>query len=87
MIRRGEFHTIFDTMLDRIEQKQGIRPHRLAADKAYGTGPFLAWLSGRKITSHIPVLDRQQQTGGLLIREASPSTLHAISISVRRANS
>jgi transposase len=57
-------------MLDRVAEKQGIRPHRLAADKAYGTGPFLAWLSGRKITPHIPVLDRQQQTGGLLPREA-----------------
>ncbi len=57
-------------MLDRVEEKHGIRPHRLAADKAYGTGPFLAWLSERNITPHIPVLDRQQQTGGLLPREA-----------------
>jgi hypothetical protein len=29
-------------MLDRIEQRHGIKPERLAADKAYGTGPFLA---------------------------------------------
>jgi transposase len=57
-------------MLNRVEEKHGIRPHRLAADKAYGTGPFLAWLSERDITPHIPVLDRQQQTGGLLPREA-----------------
>src|SRR3984893_2347104 len=42
-------------MLDRVEEKHGIRPHRLAADKAYGTGPFLAWLSERNITPHIPV--------------------------------
>jgi Transposase DDE domain len=57
-------------MLHRVEEKHGIRPQRLAADKAYGTGPFLAWLSERNITPHIPVLDRQQQTGGLLPREA-----------------
>jgi IS5 family transposase len=57
-------------MLNRVEEKLGIRPHRLAADKAYGTGPFLAWLSDHNIIPHIPVLDRQQQTGGLLPREA-----------------
>jgi transposase len=57
-------------MLGRIEERHGIKPERLAADKAYGTGPFLAWLSERTITPHIPVLDRQQQTGGLLPREA-----------------
>jgi transposase len=58
------------TMLGRVEQRHGLRPERLAADKAYGTGPFLGWLSERKITPHIPVLDRQQQTPGLLPREA-----------------
>jgi transposase len=57
-------------MLDRVEEKHEMRPNRLAADKAYGTGPFLGWLSARNITPHIPVLDRQQQTGGLLPREA-----------------
>ncbi len=57
-------------MLKRVEQTHGLRPERLAADKAYGTGPFLGWLSERKITPHIPVLDRQHQSGGLLPREA-----------------
>jgi transposase len=57
-------------MLGRVEQKHGIKPERLAADKAYGTGPFLGWLSERKIVPHIPVLDRQHQTDGLLPREA-----------------
>jgi hypothetical protein len=58
------------TMLGRIEERYGFKPECLAADKAYGTGPFLAWLSERNITAHIPVLDRQQQAGGLLSREA-----------------
>lgn len=57
-------------MLARVEERHGLRPERLAADKAYGTGPFLGWLSERKIVPHIPVLDRQQQTPGLLPREA-----------------
>jgi transposase len=57
-------------MLGRVEEKHGIRPERLAADKAYGTGPFLGWLSEQKIVPHIPVLDRQHQTDGLLPREA-----------------
>ncbi|MBV9482935.1 MAG: transposase [Acidobacteria bacterium] len=58
------------TMLERVEQTHGLRPEQLAADKAYGTGSFLGWLSERKITPHIPVLDRQHQTEGLLPRES-----------------
>ena len=58
------------TMLDRVEAAHGLKPQRLAADKAYGTGPFLGWLMERNITPHIPVLDRQHQTDGLLQREA-----------------
>ena len=56
-------------MLKRVERTHGIKPNKLAADKAYGTGPFLAWLDERKITQHIPVLDRQHQSGGLLTRK------------------
>lgn len=56
-------------MLERVEQTHHLRPEKLAADKAYGTGPFLGWLSKRKIIPHIPVLDRQHQTDGLLPRE------------------
>ena len=56
-------------MLERVEQIHRLRPEKMAADKAYGTGPFLGWLSERKIVPHIPVLDRQHQTDGLLPRE------------------
>ena len=58
-----------EAMLKRVEEAQDIKPARLVADKAYGTGPFLGWLSERKIIPHIPVLDRQHQTDGLLPRE------------------
>ena len=56
-------------MLERVSKRHALTPEKLAADKAYGTGPFLGWLSQRSITPHIPVLDRQHQTDGLLPRE------------------
>ena len=56
-------------MLERVNKRHALTPEKLAADKAYGTGPFLGWLSQRNIVAHIPVLDRQHQTDGLLPRE------------------
>jgi transposase len=59
------------TMLERVDETHGITPDTLAADKCYGTGPFLGWLKDRDVTPHIiPVLDRQSQTNGLFPREA-----------------
>jgi transposase len=55
-------------MLEHVGQF-GIRPRNLAADKAYGSGEFLAWLLARDIQPHIPVIDRQHQTRGLFTRE------------------
>jgi transposase len=57
-------------MLERVEELHGIKPEVLAADGGYGTGPFLAWLEEREVEAHIPVLDRQRQTDGLLPRDA-----------------
>lgn len=48
----------------------GFEPGSLAADKSYGTSPFLCWLEEREITQYIPVLDRTKQTDGKLTREA-----------------
>ena len=45
-------------MLDRVEDKFDLRPERLIADTAYGTGPLLGWLVDRKIAPHIPVFPR-----------------------------
>lgn len=56
-------------MLERSKE-YGFKPISLAADKSYGTSPFLAWLEERKITQYIPVLDRTKQTDGKLTREA-----------------
>ena len=50
-------------MVERVE-KLGIRAEELAADKAYGSGEFLAWLLARGMQPHIPVIDRRHQTDG-----------------------
>ena len=50
-------------MLEHVGQF-GIHPKNLAADKAYGSGEFLAWLLARNIQPHIPVIDRRHQTQG-----------------------
>jgi transposase len=55
-------------MLERVE-KLGVRPESLGADKAYGSGEFLAWLLARGVQPHIPVIDRRHQTGGHFTRD------------------
>jgi Transposase DDE domain len=50
-------------MLEHVGQF-GIHPQNLAADKAYGSGEFLAWLLARNIQPHIPIIDRRHQTQG-----------------------
>lgn len=50
------------TMLDRVEERFDLRPRRLAADTAYGTGKFLGWLvKKKKIIPHIPVWEKSDR--------------------------
>ena len=58
------------TMLLRTGRRLGLRPKRLAADTAYGTGKFLGWLVKRRIAPHIPVWDRSARTDGTFDRSA-----------------
>ena len=51
-------------MLERAKERFGLQPVSVTADKSYGTGEFLSWLSDRQIAPYIPVLDRKQQTNG-----------------------
>ncbi len=55
-------------MVEQVE-KLGLRPECLGADKAYGSGEFLAWLLARDIQPHIPVIDRRHQTRGHFTRD------------------
>jgi transposase len=54
-------------MLDRTEACFNLKPKRLAADTAYGTGKFLGWLvKEKKIAPHIPVWERPKREDGKL---------------------
>ena len=56
------------TMIERTEEALGLKPRRLTADTAYGTGKLLAWLLGKAITPHIPVWERYERTDGMFPR-------------------
>ena len=56
------------TMLDRTAQRFALKPKRLAADTAYGTGRFLGWLVGHRIAPHIPVRDASERDDGTFSR-------------------
>ncbi len=57
------------TMLDRTEDRFGLKPGYLTADTAYGTAQNLAWLVKQKqITPHIPVFDKSTRTDGTFSR-------------------
>ena len=56
------------TMIERTEERLDLKPGRLAADTAYGTGKFLGWLVGVGITPHIPVWQRPDGEDGTLSR-------------------
>ena len=57
------------TMIDRTEQCFDLKPKRLVADTAYGTGKFLGWLvKEKRITPHIPVWDKSARDDGTFSR-------------------
>ena len=58
------------TMIERTEQRFDIKPERLAADTAYGSGANLNWLVNDKdIAPHIPVIDKSKREDGTFSRE------------------
>jgi transposase len=57
-------------MIERTEQRFDIKPTRLAADTAYGSGATLDWLvNDKKIAPHIPVIDKSNREDGTFSRE------------------
>ncbi len=51
-------------MLDATSRwRRSLKPKRLIADTAYGTGKFLGWLVGTGITPHIPVKEMSRDDG------------------------
>lgn len=53
------------TMIDRTEERFGIKPDWLVADTAYGSAENLAWLvKKRKIIPFIPLIDKSERKDG-----------------------
>ncbi|MGK9337004.1 IS1182 family transposase [Sinorhizobium meliloti] len=58
------------TMIDRTENRFGLKPRYVVADSAYGSADNLAWLVKHKqIAPHIPVFDKSNRTDGTWSRD------------------
>jgi len=58
------------TMIERTEERFGVKPERLAADTAYGSAANLDWLVNEKqIAPHIPVIDKSKRENGTFSRQ------------------
>ena len=58
------------TMIERTEERFGMKPERLAADTAYGSAANLNWLvNAKQIAPHIPVIDKSKREDGTFSRE------------------
>jgi transposase len=54
-------------MINRVEERFGMKPDRLVGDTAYGTAPMLGWMVQDKgIAPHVPVWDRSERKDGTL---------------------
>ena len=63
-IRQAEVGAV-RTMIDRVQEKHVLKPERLIADTAYGSGPMLDWLvEKRGIAPHSPVIDKSGRKDG-----------------------
>src|SRR5213596_4161700 len=67
-IRQAEV-TAAKTMINRTEERFGLKPEHLAADTAYGSAATLNWVvNEKKIAPHIPVIDRSTREDGTFSR-------------------
>jgi hypothetical protein len=56
-------------MIERTEDRFGLKPKRLAADTAYGAAPMLNWpVEEKGIAPHIPVFDKSKRDDGTFSR-------------------
>ena len=73
------------TMIERTEACFNLKPKRLAADTAYGTGAFLGWLvKEKRIIPHVRV-GQSQRDDGTSRGRTSASTRHTMSTPAQRA--
>jgi len=57
-----------ETMIERTQDRFGLKPDHIAGDVAYGTGKMLGWLVNREIDPHIPVWDKAKRDDDTLSR-------------------
>jgi len=57
-----------ETMIERTEDRFGLKPDHVAGDVAYGTGEMLGWLVKREIDPHVPVWDKAKRDDGTFSR-------------------
>jgi hypothetical protein len=56
-------------MIERTEERLGLKPERLVGDTACGAAPMLNWLVEEKgIAPHIPVFDKSKRDDGTFSR-------------------
>ena len=56
------------TMIERVENRFGIKPQRLIGDTAYGTAAMLNWIVKQKqIEPHTPVWDKAERQDGTYV--------------------
>ena len=67
-IRQAEVGAV-RTMIDQVRETHDLKPERLIADTAYGSGAMLDWLvKKRGIAPHIPVIDKSGRKDGTFER-------------------
>jgi hypothetical protein len=56
-------------MIERTEERFGLKPERLVGDTAYAAAPMLNWLVEAKVIApHIPVFDKSKRDDGTFSR-------------------
>ena len=55
-------------MIERTEERFGLKPGRLVGDTAYGAAPMLNWLVEKGIAPHIPIVDKAKRDDGTFSR-------------------
>jgi hypothetical protein len=56
-------------MIDRVEDRLGVKPKHLIGDTAYGTAEMLAWMVEKKgIAPHVPVWEKGEREDGTFPR-------------------
>jgi len=73
------------TMINRVEDRFGIKPQRIIGDTAYGTAAILGWIVEQKqIETHTPVWDKTERTEVSLVGHTSLGMRRLTATSVRQ---